>query len=184
VSTGDASEALIAEIKHRKHLEQQLCTRDSSLLQAQQQLAASAAEVTELRAALRTADAAAAALQGRCEAAVQQAATSRDETAILRAELQRSRRQLTAVAAAHAEELAAATAAQQQQQQQQQQQLLPAHTEAVSLPTCAVCLDAAVAVLLQPCKHLVLCSACAELETMLLCPVCRADITEKITVHM
>jgi hypothetical protein len=98
---------------------------------------------------------------------------------------------------------------QQQQQQQQRQQVLSAvsakpSAAVVSVPQvaaqsangisgvqtrkkCIVCMDALRDVLLLPCKHLVLCSGCAQqmegrgaLDS---CPYCRQACVTRVRVH-
>ena len=48
--------------------------------------------------------------------------------------------------------------------------------------TCKVCLDAAAAVLFDPCGHLSTCSRCSSSLTE--CPICRRNIKRKITAFM
>ena len=48
--------------------------------------------------------------------------------------------------------------------------------------TCKVCLDAAAAVLFDPCGHLSTCSRCSSSLTE--CPMCRRNIKRKITAFM
>ena len=45
---------------------------------------------------------------------------------------------------------------------------------------CVICDDAKKRVLLLPCRHLCLCSACSKLEKLTECPMCRATISDKI----
>jgi hypothetical protein len=44
---------------------------------------------------------------------------------------------------------------------------------------CVVCQDAPKSVLLLPCKHICTCDECSEAISD--CPICRADIAQKIT---
>ena len=46
---------------------------------------------------------------------------------------------------------------------------------------CKVCFDEPANVLLIPCKHLVLCEACAALT--LTCPICRGSVSETLLVY-
>jgi chromosome segregation ATPase len=177
------------------------------LTAAQKSLTATTTQLTSSNGKLATANARVSALESSLAVATQQctaltegraaavaaAESMKIEVRALRKQLTHSCTELAAVksahtaelqtaAAVHAEALTAATAA--------TTAAAAAATTAAQqqstgvLPTCAVCLDAAVQVMLQPCKHLILCSACAALEDMLLCPVCRAVITDMDTVHM
>jgi len=47
--------------------------------------------------------------------------------------------------------------------------------------TCSICMTTPRDVLLQPCGHYALCSSCADRVEQ--CPICRANITNKIRVH-
>jgi len=49
---------------------------------------------------------------------------------------------------------------------------------------CVICDDAKKRVLLLPCRHLCLCSACSKLEKLTDCPMCRAKISDKMEVFM
>ncbi|CAN0256025.1 unnamed protein product, partial [Scytosiphon promiscuus] len=42
--------------------------------------------------------------------------------------------------------------------------------------------DAEHAVLLLPCRHLCLCTGCSVKQDVRTCPVCRADINERLTI--
>eukprot|EP00953_Heterococcus_sp_UTEX-ZZ885_P000023 49-Heterococcus_DN1.PRE.1 len=50
-----------------------------------------------------------------------------------------------------------------------------------ALPEGSFCLDEEVSVLLQPCRHLVLCGTCAP--GVQICPVCRGPITQRDDVY-
>jgi len=47
---------------------------------------------------------------------------------------------------------------------------------------CCICLDMKKTVVLLPCKHLCICMQCCEIPTLLCCPMCNSDITEKLRV--
>ena len=46
---------------------------------------------------------------------------------------------------------------------------------------CKVCFDEPANVLLIPCKHIVLCEACAALSQT--CPICRGSVSETLLVY-
>jgi Fanconi anemia group J protein len=100
---------------------------------------------------------------------------------------------------------------QQQQQQQQQQQLsqLTASSPAAAMNLgsalkatatsqgasaassqqdedayCIICEEETKRVVLLPCKHLCVCSACSKLEKLVDCPMCRTKIEDKMEVFM
>jgi archaellum component FlaC len=147
-----------------------------------------AASDDELAAAVRAADS----IRVELRALRKQVKDSRDgaaaaaaaHTAALEALRAAHAKAAAKTAAAHAKELAAvkAVVAAPQNAAAAAAAAVPAGRKL--MPSCAVCLDADVQVMLQPCKHLILCSSCAALEDMLLCPVCRAVITDMDTVHM
>lgn len=47
---------------------------------------------------------------------------------------------------------------------------------------CRICYDAKLSVLFRPCNHLASCLTCSDRLT--LCPICRAEIREKIVVYL
>ena len=54
-------------------------------------------------------------------------------------------------------------------------------SDAAVLTACVVCLEAAPAVVLLPCKHMCLCAGCAPHLTN--CPVCRTPASSQMTVY-
>jgi len=48
---------------------------------------------------------------------------------------------------------------------------------------CSICLNNRKSVLFLPCKHLVTCRNCGNLQTVVNCPLCRADIKDKIEAY-
>lgn len=48
---------------------------------------------------------------------------------------------------------------------------------------CCVCLTGERQVLLLPCKHLCVCRECSMDDRMDKCPICRADIDERMVVY-
>ena len=58
----------------------------------------------------------------------------------------------------------------------------PASAPAPAAAECIICCDAARECLLLPCRHLSTCSTCAQ--QLVHCPVCRADIQQRIAVFM
>ena len=57
----------------------------------------------------------------------------------------------------------------------------PAATTQSDSMICKICFDGPIEVLLLPCKHLVLCQACAALTPR--CPMCRGRVSEHIRVY-
>jgi len=49
---------------------------------------------------------------------------------------------------------------------------------------CVICMDSVADVVCLPCKHLAICSSCSTQESIDSCPICRADITEKLQIYM
>ena len=49
---------------------------------------------------------------------------------------------------------------------------------------CIICEEATKRVVLLPCKHLCLCSACSKLEQVKDCPMCRTEISDRMEVFM
>ena len=56
------------------------------------------------------------------------------------------------------------------------------HAEEENL--CIICEEATKRVVLLPCKHLCLCSACSKLEQVTDCPMCRTKISDRMEVFM
>jgi len=50
--------------------------------------------------------------------------------------------------------------------------------------TCKVCLDRQIEVVLIPCGHLCLCKTCAGCSSFTACPVCRADVRQRVNVFV
>ena len=51
-----------------------------------------------------------------------------------------------------------------------------------SASECKVCMSEAVEVVLQPCKHAVLCYECSM--TVKVCPICRAPVLDRMQIFM
>mmetsp|Transcript_57968 Transcript_57968/g.151087 ORF Transcript_57968/g.151087 Transcript_57968/m.151087 type:complete len:286 (+) Transcript_57968:1655-2512(+) len=56
--------------------------------------------------------------------------------------------------------------------------------EAKQHGACVICMDNLANVVCLPCKHLSLCSFCAAQQPVGSCPICRADISEKLQIYM
>lgn len=48
---------------------------------------------------------------------------------------------------------------------------------------CVVCQENEKSTLLMPCRHLCLCAPCAARPEVTTCPLCRAQITDRIAVY-
>ena len=61
---------------------------------------------------------------------------------------------------------------------------LPPLSQAEEESLCIICEEATKRVVLLPCKHLCLCSACSKLEQVTDCPMCRTKISDRMEVFM
>jgi hypothetical protein len=65
--------------------------------------------------------------------------------------------------------------------------ILPTYTgipSTISHPTCQICLDRDKNLLFMPCRHLACCSDCGTNSRLLVCPICRGSIIERIVVFV
>ena len=62
------------------------------------------------------------------------------------------------------------------------QPIAPPFSAAEEENLCVICEEATKRVVLLPCKHLCLCSACSKLEQVTDCPMCRTKISDKMEV--
>ena len=62
------------------------------------------------------------------------------------------------------------------------QPIAPSFSAAEEENLCVICEEATKRVVLLPCKHLCLCSACSKLEQVTDCPMCRTKISDKMEV--
>merc|ERR1719199_2474234 len=60
------------------------------------------------------------------------------------------------------------------------QPIAPPFSAAEEENLCVICEEATKRVVLLPCKHLCLCSACSKLEQVTDCPMCRTKISDKM----
>jgi hypothetical protein len=49
---------------------------------------------------------------------------------------------------------------------------------------CVVCLDAEKNTVLLPCRHLCLCSTCAQIPELVQCPLCRSPVESRLEVYL
>lgn len=61
---------------------------------------------------------------------------------------------------------------------------VPVQCIASTYAKCCICLVENVSILFMPCRHLKTCSTCGYDNRIIVCPVCRVDITEKLFVYM
>jgi len=58
------------------------------------------------------------------------------------------------------------------------------HGEESKHGACVICIDKLANIVCLPCKHLALCGMCDQRQTVLVCPICRADVHEKLPIFM
>ena len=47
---------------------------------------------------------------------------------------------------------------------------------------CIICCELPKAVVLMPCRHMCLCETCGHMEKITVCPMCRKQISQRISV--
>jgi len=64
-----------------------------------------------------------------------------------------------------------------------QRRLEAKHDKDSKQATCVVCMDNLANTVCMPCKHLAICMDCAQEKTLVLCPICRKPITDRMQIY-